>query len=263
MLSKRLISSVLLIAFVIITIYVFPSSWFAIIAALFIGLSANELFTLFNNKGININKPLAVSLAMAMSPAAYFGVEESIFIPLILISLFLFQFTRKNNSEAIFSVSTALFGIFYVGWLFSFLVKIKLLEGGTGFVAYLLLVTKSSDIGAYIIGSRFGRHKLIPRLSPNKTIEGFIGAIAMSVAVSAAFTPRSQNPFTFLYLVGMGIILGLLAQAGDLTESLIKRDCGAKDAGRLFPGLGGMLDVIDSVLFTAPVFYYVTILIQK
>lgn len=262
MLRKRVMSSALLITFVIITIFAFPIRWFAIIAALFIGLSLYELFVLFNNKGININKPLGISLGMAMSPVAYFGVQDSFFIVLVLVALFLFQLTRKSNSEAVYNVSATFFGVIYVGWLFSFLVKLRLLEGGIGVVSYLLLVTKSGDIGAYIIGRNFGKHKLIPRLSPNKTVEGFIGAVVISLLIAVICYPLLSFTFYAPHFILLGIVLGLLSQLGDLIESLIKRDCKVKDAGRLVPGLGGMLDIIDSLLFTAPVFYFYVKLVR-
>ena len=122
-------------------------------------------------------------------------------------------------------------------------------------LAYLILVTKSGDIGTYFIGKRLGKHSLIPRISPKKTVEGALGGLLFSVVVSLAsigFLPV----FSLLHLFVMGLILGVLAQIGDLSESLIKRDCGAKDSGRTLPGLGGVLDITDSILFTAPIFYF-------
>ena len=122
-------------------------------------------------------------------------------------------------------------------------------------IVYLILVTKSGDIGAYFIGSRFGRHNLIPRISPKKTVEGALGGLFFSLLVSVScigFLPM----FGLVRLAILGICLGLLAQVGDLSESLIKRDCQSKDSGKTFPGLGGVLDAIDSLLFTAPVFFF-------
>lgn len=262
MFRERVISSILLISFVIVTIFVFPPSAFALVAAIFIGLSLYELFMLLSRRGIAINMPLGIILGIAMTPIAYFDIRyarsvEPIFLYALFVILFLFQFMRKNNIEAIQSVSATFFAILYVGWLFSFLVKLRLLDSGEFKVAYILLVTKSGDIGAYLAGSRLGRHKLIPRLSPNKTIEGFIGGIAMSIIVAIAFGKYLlYGAASAFNLALIGVIFGLLAQGGDLAESLIKRDCQVKDAGRLIPGLGGTLDIIDSILFTAPVFYF-------
>ena len=121
--------------------------------------------------------------------------------------------------------------------------------------AFLISVTKGGDIGAYIIGSLLGKHALIPRISPKKSIEGFAGAIVFSFALAALFKGYLHF-IPYYHILILGGMLGLLAQAGDLSESLIKRDCGVKDAGAVFPGLGGALDVLDSLLFTAPVFYF-------
>ena len=178
----------------------------------------------------------------------------------MLIALFLIQFTRKENQKGVTLIALTLFGIFYIGWFFTFLVKIRYLEYGYRLVAYLLLVTKAGDIGAYLVGSRFGKHALIPRISPKKSVEGAIGGFLFSIAFALA--SKSFLPWmSFTNILISGILIGIFAQLGDLAESLVKRDYKVKDSGLSLPGLGGMLDVIDSVLFTAPIFYiYLTII---
>ena len=151
-------------------------------------------------------------------------------------------------------ISTTLFGILYVSWFFSFLIKIRYLHAGLGFLAALLLITKLGDIGAYLIGSSFGKHPLIPRISPKKTIEGAFGGLLFSVL--GALASRIFLGFDYLHLILIGLGLGILCQLGDLSESLLKRDCGIKDSGSIFPGMGGVLDEIDSLLFAGPVFYF-------
>ncbi len=118
-------------------------------------------------------------------------------------------------------------------------------------------ITKSGDMGAYVIGSRFGRHALLPKVSPNKSVEGGVGALVTSAVVAVLFTgflPKGVD-FPMWQVALMGAFFGGLGQLGDLSESLIKRDCGVKDSGKLMPGLGGILDMIDSLLFAAPAFY--------
>ena len=128
---------------------------------------------------------------------------------------------------------------------------------GAKLLGYLLLITKSGDMGAFLIGSKFGRHTLLPKVSPNKSVEGSIGALAVSAVVAIVFRsllpPECQFPLWQIAL--MGVFFSALGQLGDLSESLIKRDCGVKDSGKLLPGLGGILDMIDSLLFAAPAFY--------
>ncbi len=118
-------------------------------------------------------------------------------------------------------------------------------------------MTKSGDIGALLVGSRYGRHALLPKVSPNKSIEGALGSFVFSVVT--AVLCKSLLPdlptFTTFHVALMGAFFGGLGQLGDLSESLIKRDCNVKDSGKLLPGMGGVLDVIDSLLFSAPAFY--------
>jgi len=124
---------------------------------------------------------------------------------------------------------------------------------------YLLAVTKFSDVGAYVIGSLIGRHKMIPRISPGKTWEGFAGAILTSLVFSVVLTWAMGNrvhAISFTDSIVLGLLLPLVSVLGDLAESAVKRDASIKDSGQSIPGIGGALDLIDSILFTAPVLYF-------
>jgi phosphatidate cytidylyltransferase len=116
------------------------------------------------------------------------------------------------------------------------------------------LITKLGDIGAYLVGSRWGKKPLVPHISPKKTIEGSLGGLAFNIL--GALISKSFLPFDYPQLLVAAVCLGVLGQLGDLSESLLKRDCQVKDSGNIFPGMGGALDQIDSLLFTAPVFYF-------
>ena len=124
---------------------------------------------------------------------------------------------------------------------------------------YLLAVTKFADVGAYVIGSLFGRNKMIPRISPGKTWEGLVGAVVTSLVISMAMT-YLMGPhvpaISFTDSIVLGLLLPLVSVVGDLAESVVKRDASIKDSGRTIPGIGGALDLIDSILFTAPVLYF-------
>jgi phosphatidate cytidylyltransferase len=153
-------------------------------------------------------------------------------------------------------MSVTLFGILYISWFFSFIIKIKYLPHGAGLAAFLIAVTKGGDMGAYVIGSIFGKHALIPRISPKKSVEGLIGGLLISMGIAVCAAPFLSHYIKFYHFLILGLMLGVLGQLGDLAESLIKRDCGVKDASMAFPGLGGALDVLDSLLFATPVFYF-------
>jgi phosphatidate cytidylyltransferase len=173
---------------------------------------------------------------------------------LALLFLIIMQFRRRDNSGVIVDISTTVFGILYISWFLSFLIKIRFLPGGSGLLSLVLLATKLGDIGAYLIGIRFGKTPLMPRISPNKSVEGSIGGLLFSVL--GAFVCKTFTEFSYSHLLFIGILLGILGQLGDLSESLMKRDCQVKDSGNILPGMGGILDQLDSLLFTAPVFYF-------
>jgi len=264
-LIKRFISSVILISIAVITIFFLPDWVFVLVSTLIIGLGLYEFFSLVQKKGIPIYKPFGIIVGICIPISIYFRFEptekwELAFMVALCLLLFLLQFMRRSSIDALSAVSITFFGILYISWFFSFIIKIRLitditLPEGSKLVGFLLLVSKLGDIGAYLIGSRFGRHFLIPRISPKKSIEGAMGGFIFSLIgslISKTFLPS----MSYFHLITLGILLGILAQIGDLSESLIKRDCSSKDSNTILPGLGGILDLIDSLLFTTPVFYF-------
>ena len=259
-----MITGIIVTAIVGLVLFAFPGWAFAGLVTVFIILGLNELFIFIENKKIGVNRKLGIVLGVAMAFATYFDYRLPpdwffLFIPAICLLIFIIQFTKRDN-RAVLSISTILFGLVYVSWFLSFLIRIRSGPFGTELfrkqlISYLILVTKSGDIGAYFVGTRLGRHRLIPRISPKKTVEGALGGLLFSIIASLAcigFLPS----LTFASLFILGLLLGVVAQVGDLSESLIKRDCEVKDSGSTLPGLGGVLDAIDSILFTAPVFYF-------
>jgi len=256
-LLKRIISSVVLIG--IILLVIFSKALCGLTVVLFIIAGLYEYFMMLEKKGIRIYKYFGIAMGVIIPLSIMLEFEptknwELLFIVLALLFLILMQFKRRNNSGVIVDISTTLFGILYVSWFFSFVIKLRYMDGGLGFLASLLLITKLGDIGAYIVGRSFGRHLLIPRISPNKTVEGAFGSLIFSLI--GALISRVFLGFGYLHLILIGAGLSILGQLGDLSESLLKRDCEVKDSGRLIPGMGGILDEIDSLLFTAPVFYF-------
>jgi phosphatidate cytidylyltransferase len=182
------------------------------------------------------------------------------FLILFVLGLCTRQFFSKSNTAGFIAISTTLFGLMYVPWLLNFIQKINFFPKVDGhyYLLYFVLITKFSDSGAYVVGSLIGKHKMIPRISPGKTWEGFGGAIVVSTLASLIFThvfkdkmPSMNN----LHAIVLGVILSVCAVVGDLIESLFKREAGVKDSGRFFPGIGGILDLLDSLLFNAPIMY--------
>ena len=191
---------------------------------------------------------------------------ETGFIILFVLGLCVRQLVSKSGAAGITAIATTLLGLMYVPWLLNFIQKINFFPFSTGttpdagkyFLLYFILVTKFSDMGAYAVGSLIGRHKMIPRISPGKTWEGFAGAILVSTAASLLFVHffgGGMAGMNFMHAAILGIVLSVTAVIGDLIESLFKREAGVKDSGRLFPGIGGILDLLDSLLFNAPIMY--------
>jgi phosphatidate cytidylyltransferase len=203
----------------------------------------------------------AGQLGMHGTPSRVNDFETSILI-LFVLGLCVRQFVSKSNTAGILAISTTLLGLMYVPWLLNFIQKINFFPGinenGKYYVLYFILVTKFSDTGAYAVGSLIGRHKMIPRISPGKTWEGFGGAIVVATGASLAyshFLADKMPGMTPLHAIILGVILSSTAVIGDLIESLFKREAGVKDSGNFFPGIGGILDLLDSLLFNAPIMY--------
>jgi phosphatidate cytidylyltransferase len=156
-------------------------------------------------------------------------------------------------------------GPLYVGLLLSHALMLR--EAGDGlydgrnWLLYALLVTFATDTGAFFTGKALGRHKMVPAISPGKTWEGAVGGLVWAVAASVTLAALLDLSMSVGWQVSLGLILGVAAQLGDLTESLLKRKAGVKDAGALLPGHGGLLDRMDSLVVTLPVTYYLISLI--
>ena len=198
-------------------------------------------------------------LGIQEAPAKANDFETSLLI-IFVLGLCVRQFVSTHNTAGILAISTTLFGLMYVPWLLNFIQKINFFPkaNGTYYVLYFILVTKFSDTGAYAVGSLIGKHKMIPRISPGKTWEGFAGAVGVSTLASllfAHFTGERLTGMNWKHAVILGILLSTSAVIGDLIESLFKRETGVKDSGHYFPGIGGILDLLDSLLFNAPLMY--------
>ena len=261
-LNRFFSSTIAIIATICAVLY----DWFFILFVLFLTIGGlYEFFYMVKKKGIPIYSYIGILLGILIPLSIYRGFEltknwELLFIVLAFLTVLMLQFARRDNANAIVGISTTMFGVFYVSWLFSFLIKIRgLLPGWDGIqlLGFILLVTKMGDIGALLIGSWIGKHPLLPRVSPNKSIEGACGSIFFSVSVAIlcrSFLPEAYA-FSVWHVALIGGFFGGIGQLGDLSESLMKRDCNVKDSGKLLPGMGGVLDVIDSLLFSAPAFY--------
>ncbi len=256
MLLRRIITSSVLVALSVVAIFFDVLS--GIIITVLIAACLWEYFTMLERKGIGVYKYVGTALGVILPLSIAFRFEltrgwELLFTVLGILALTLIQFKRRTSSGAIVELSTTIFGILYISWFLSFMIKIRYLDAGLGLLAGLLLMTKLGDIGAFLIGMRFGKTPLMPLISPKKSVEGALGGLLFSALGAMISKPLLGG--SWFQLAAMGVVFGALAQLGDLSESLMKRDCQVKDSSQVLPGMGGVLDVMDSLLFTAPAFY--------
>lgn len=255
-LTKRLWVSLVLVPACGATILWAPHWIFFLVVVGFILVALNEFFAIAEGKGLIIHRGFGLGFGAILPFAAYSSLQA----PLVLIAciaLFIFLFNRRSPDRTISSVAVSVFGIVYVSWFFSYVIKLRLLPDGAWWAFYAIAIVKAGDAGAYFIGKKFGRTKLLPLVSPNKSVEGAVGQMLVTILLSLVFRFIIPGVHWWHFLL-LGLAVGLLAILGDLAESLIKRDGGVKDSG-IVPGLGGILDVLDSLLFTVPfVYFYLT-----
>ena len=178
---------------------------------------------------------------------------------LIGFTIYLFQ-SRDNTYSFFANAGVTILGILYIGFPFSLLINLHLQNSGAWYILWLILVTWFCDIGAYTVGSSLGKNKLIPSISPGKTVEGLIGGLFFSMIIAIIawwFMGWKYHylQFSFGTNIIMSLVIAGVGVIGDLAESVLKRKANLKDSGNTFTGHGGMLDVIDSLLFTIPIFY--------
>lgn len=236
-------------------------------------ISAWEFFRIVRVDRVEPFSHVGIVMAAALPlvvHARYLGVARPTITWVALLALLLFglAIVRRGPSRApTAAVGITLLGILYTGGLLAYAYALRHhryavgdLAGAT-LLAFPLVLTWTSDTGAFAVGSALGRHKLIPRISPGKTIEGAIGALVLCVIASLAYAKLALVPWAHLALPAWGAVtFGLLAsvavQTGDLAESLLKREGGVKDSSQLIPGHGGVLDRLDGMLFVLPVAYW-------
>src|SRR5881628_2605818 len=208
-----------------------------------------------------------------IGPAGSYDFEVALLFFFLLTMFARQMFARLRHDEPLQTMAYTLFGLLYVLWLFNFITKIVYLTPrangavtGQFYLLYLIAVTKFSDMGAYLTGSAIGRHLMTPHISAKKTWEGFFGALVLALLCSLLLfklMPGHLPALTWTHATVLGVLLGLAAVLGDLAESIIKRSTDVKDSGNLLPGIGGALDLLDSLLFTAPLlFFYLRLVIR-
>ncbi len=276
-LNRRLIVSGVLGSIVALLIAFSTLPFVSILLMLFVALLAGvgiwEYAHLAEAKGIKPQSRWMVAAAVAVVIALYASLvfvdfpQLPILVMAIALALF-FLLHFKDPTDSLFTIAVEFFGVAYVAAPLSLMLGVLypvayngIPQEGRWWLVYLILVTKITDVGAYFVGRLWGKTKLSPNLSPKKTIEGavagFISAVIASMLIYLAGKHFFEGHFalSFTESIWLGMLIGVFGQIGDLAESLLKRDAVVKDSNTL-PGLGGVLDMVDSLLFTTPIVYF-------
>lgn len=255
---RRVFTAVLLIPGVYIIIRYLPP-WALTLLVMTGGfLALIELYRISFQPRANhllVGAGLAVSALVTARQHLPFGLTELLAVAALALPAAMLlspgPFERRLKDLAI----TA-FGVLYVGFTLSTVASTRSLPAGEWLVIFIALVTWAADTGAYYAGTLWGKHLLAPSVSPKKTIEGVAGGLALAVGAALVARAWFVPQFSLLDALVLGMLLTGSGLLGDLWESAIKRRAGVKDSGSILPGHGGMLDRLDSLLFTAPTFYY-------
>ena len=283
-LALRLGSAAFLIPLVLYVTYLGGWAYLGLVTA-FIVLAQREFYGLIEQKGAEPFVGLGLCFGVAVALVAYLGNEYhmTLLLTVSLLAFMIAQLRKAEITEALASISGTFFGVFYVAWLLSHAIVLRFFydaavsryeasdlawiglvpASGAFFMTYALVVSVACDAGAYFAGRAWGKRPLAPDIRPNKSVEGALGGMAFAVfcavvckGVYTYFAPELSKAVSWQMTVGFGLVLAVVGIVGDLVESLIKRDADVKDAGALLPGMGGVLDRIDSPLLAIPAMFY-------
>ncbi len=269
----RLATAFALIPVLIAIVWLPSLRWvFAAVVMLLAGVGAYEFFGMARQVGIDAAARAGVILAPLLALSAGLTAEtgygsHAALLVAVFIMIAVHLFSLRHT---IAGLSTSVFGLMYAGYCGSYFVAMNQIPHiGPGLITLLVTSIGFSDTGAYCIGKTLGRHKLAPKVSPNKTIEGSAAALVSAAIASAALFGlkeglgwESYPAWSLPVYMCVGVCLSIVGQLGDLVESLLKRNAGVKDSGSLFPGHGGVLDRCDAFLFGGPTLYYLNHLID-
>ena len=277
--NSRLLTAIIALPILILSIilpYFLPNysaaNWlFLVIAALAFGAGLFEFFTLTKKLELKADASIAYLGAAAFFVAFLFDAPRNapdfliltvaLFLILVLITqTFRFQ---ADFSKMLTGIGVTVLGVLYIAFLGGFIVSMRVgfVETtvpflSTKLLAFFFLVVMGADVGGYYVGKNFGKYKLIPKVSPNKTWEGVVGGLVLSSAFAAIASATFFPELPYKHSIPLAIVMSIVGLSGDLAESAMKRGSKTKDAANILPGHGGLLDRLDSLLFNAPILYY-------
>ncbi|MBE0480088.1 MAG: phosphatidate cytidylyltransferase [Dehalococcoidia bacterium] len=266
MLLSRILSSLLLGAILFGAVWS-GEPWFSIVVAIAALLGVTEFYAISGQGRLHPLTVFGTLWTLFFIFNAYYGYDSEttrliatlgLMASAVLVSLMVFLLSYGRTRSVTASWSWSLAGVFYIGFLLSFWVLLMNSPNweGRDWVLIALIANFATDTCAFFTGRALGRHKLAPSISPAKTWEGAIGGAAGAVAAVIILGTVLNAPAGYLLLAGLGLLIGVAAQVGDLAESKLKRMAGVKESGNMIPGHGGILDRLDSIVITGVVVYY-------
>lgn len=266
-LVKRVLSIVVILPIVILAVWL--GTWTTtLLVAFFTGMAAWEYADLFKSGKYQPNTVLIVAgsilLVFARQIAAFPG-SSLVLVTFIMVLMIYHTFAYQRGVEtAAVDFAISLAGVAYLGWMMGYFVSLRGLENGFYWIALAFLASMFSDMGAFLIGRKIGRTKMMTRVSPNKSWEGYIGGVVVAILLTGliAWGVHQFIPAVTLQAgLVMGLVVSVLAPLGDFGESMLKRPFGIKDSSDRIPGHGGFLDRIDAFLWAAVIGYYLTLIL--
>lgn len=259
MIRQRVLSALVLLPLIFLVIW-FGGPAYSLLVAAFAALGALEFYGMM---GLSRRHPLTLfGLVWVLLFILVAHFEESYTAPLLTSAVafsLIWLLFRSPVKDAATNWVWTLAGIIYIGWLMSHFIPLRGLEGGREWVLFVVLATFAADTAAFFIGRAWGRHSLAAKISSGKTWEGAVGGFLGAIAASLILVLLLGLSIPYWQTVILGALIGIVAPLGDLAESMLKRSTGLKDSGTLIPGHGGLLDRLDSILFTVVVVYYYVI----
>ena len=279
-LKQRVITALVALPIALVLL-ILGGVWFSLLILFLVLVGESEFYRIVEMKGVEPMRITGYILSILLVVVAYFSNEYylNLILTMAILFIFIMQLYRRDVKTAISSISSTIVSIVYVAWLISHgillrnignelvskygivLKKITMLIQkpdymGLAYVVLVVAVTFLADTAAYFVGKSMSKHKLAPVVSPKKTWEGAIAGVVTAIITAVLTKWIMAIKMDVLYISILGLLLGIFGILGDLSESLLKRDVNIKDSGTIFPGHGGVLDRLDSLMFNVPITYY-------
>jgi len=256
---KRWITGVIAAPVLFAIVFYGSETLFSLLIILSIFGAVTEYNIMVFGRGISWEKTAGLVVALFLSLAVYLG-DLKLVLAVITVSVtgafVIFLLRIKDRHIDIAPIGKVVLGVMYIPLMMSHFILIRHLKDGTLWVFFILVLVFSGDISAFYAGRIWGKRKLAPLISPGKTVAGAVGSFIGSVTGCILFESFSPHGLSLVHTIIVGLGGSIFGQLGDLCESMIKRACGVKDSGFIMPGHGGILDRLDSLIFTVPFVYY-------